>query len=717
MIATFYSFLFLCNQIKLNYQSMNPHYFYLLFICILITNIKQIKANEQDTSKIIKDIKLDEIVIQSFKQQRDLRLEPISATNITGSAIQNRNITNIKEFSSSIPNLYMPDYGSKLTSPVYIRGIGSKINSPSVGLYVDGIPYFEKSVFDFNFSEIAKIEVLRGPQGTLYGRNTMGGIINVYTKSPLRYEGTNIWLSNGNYGYREYSLSHYHQIGEKFGFAISGNYNHTDGYFTNLYTDKKADNMNAGSARIRLEWKPQENLSFGITSTFDRSNQGGYPYAVCDTINHKPSQVNYNDYSFYKRTLSTSGFSVDYIGKGFNINSRTAFQYLSDHQGVDQDFTPQSIYFARQDMKQKMFTEEFNIKSTTINKYKWLFGAFGFWQGINNTVTLDYLSKAYTTRKLYNTPTYGLAFYHQSTIDDLFIPGLSLTLGIRYDYEHASNDYLYYKEDSKNSELKDAFNSHLKFSQVTPKFALQYLFPSSGTIYATVTKGYKTGGFNTSFELEEDRSFKPETSWNYEVGAKHPFIDKRLNAEISLFWIDWRNQQIYQMLATQNGQLLRNAGRSESKGMELSLQGNPMNGLMIQLNYGFTHAKFKDYKDDKKGINYAGNYLPMVPKHTFSIGTDYTISKPLPIIDRVTFSLTYTGTGRIYWKEDNKISQPYYGLLNAKISTTKDFITFAIWAKNITNTTYNSFYFESGGNGLAQKGRPFTIGGNIQLNF
>ncbi|MBR5298492.1 MAG: TonB-dependent receptor [Parabacteroides sp.] len=698
---------------------MNLRYLYLFFIsvCVCFTSPKQIKANEQDTSKIQKNIDLDEIIIQSFKQQRDLRLEPLSVSSITGSAIQNRNITNIKEFSSFIPNLFMPDYGSKLTSPVYIRGIGSKINSPSIGLYVDGIPYFEKSAFDFDFSEIDKIEVLRGPQGTLYGRNTMGGIINVYTKSPLKFEGTNIWLSNGNYGYRDYSLSHYQKIGETIGVAISGNYNHSDGYFTNLYTDKKADKMDAGAARIRLEWAPKKNLSFGLTSSFDYSNQGGYPYAICDTINHEPGDVNYNEYSSYKRTLSTTGVSVNYSGNGYSINSRTAFQYISDHQGVDQDFTPQNIYFARQDMKQKMFSEEITLKSTTKNKYKWMFGSFGFWQGINNTVILDYLSKEYSTRKLYDIPTYGIAFYHQSTIDDLFIQGLSATLGIRYDYEHASNDYNYYKEDIQQCELKESFKNNLKFSQVTPKFALQYLFPSSGTIYTTITKGYKTGGFNTSFELKEDRTFKPETSWNYEIGAKHPFLDKRLNAEISLFWIDWKNQQIYQMLATQNGQLLRNAGHSVSKGLELSLQGNPINGLMIQLNYGFTHATFKDYKDERKGINYDGNYLPMVPKHTFAIGADYTIPKPFPSIDRLILSVNYTGTGRIYWKEDNQISQPYYGLLNTKVSATKDFITFAVWAKNITNTDYNSFYFESGGKGLAQKGRPFTIGGNIQLNF
>lgn len=170
-----------------------------LYTAILLFSSAAMQAENSESDTLnLRQIKLDEVVVQSFKQDKSLRLAPLSATAVTGTAMQNRNITGIKEFSSFIPNLFMPDYGSKLTSPVYIRGIGSKINSPSVGLYVDGIPYFEKSAFDFDFTEIDRIEVLRGPQGTLYGRNTMGGIINVYTKSPLKYQGTNAFISNGN---------------------------------------------------------------------------------------------------------------------------------------------------------------------------------------------------------------------------------------------------------------------------------------------------------------------------------------------------------------------------------------------------------------------------------------------------------------------------------------------------------------------------------------
>lgn len=669
-----------------------------------------------DTS-FMRNVQMNEVVIQSFKQQQDLKVAPVAASTLTGTAIKNRNAMNIKELSGFIPNLFMPDYGSKLTSPVFIRGIGSKINSPSVGLYVDGIPYFEKSAFDFDFSEIARMEVLRGPQGTLYGRNTMGGIINIYTKSPFRYEGTTIGASLGSYMQQNYNLSHYQKVSEKFGFAVSGNYNQTDGFFTNQYTGEKADDSQSGSARLRLEWKPKESFSIGLTSTYDRTKQGGYPYAVCDSLTLRPGEVNYNDYSYYKRSISTTGLSVKWDGKGYSIQNQTAFQYISDHQGVDQDFTPKSIYFARQDMKQKMFSEEFNIKSTINTRYKWLFGVFGFWQGVDNTVPMDYLSKGYTTLKEYDIPTYGVALYHQSTFDDILVKGLSFTMGLRYDYEKASNDYIYHKVTDGKRELMEQFKSDLSFSQLTPKFTLEYIFPSSGLVYASVTKGYKTGGFNTSFEREEDRTFEPETSWNYEIGAKHPFVDKRFSAEFILFWIDWRNQQIYQMLATQNGQLLRNAGKSVSKGVEVSLQGNPMNGLMFQINYGYTHATFKKYEDERKGINYNGNHLPLVPKHTLAVGVDYTIFNPCRLIERLTFSANYTGTGSIYWKEDNRKKQDSYGLLNGKVSASKGIVTLVLWAKNITNTQYNTYYFESGGNGLAQAGRPFTLGGNVQIQF
>ena len=137
-------------------------------------------------------------VISNPKSQINTFEFPASLTTFSSANIERMNIQSLKDFSSLAPNLYIPDYGSRLTSAIYIRGIGSRINSPAVGLNIDNVPYLDKSAFDFDFMDIERVEILRGPQGTLYGRNTMAGLINVYTKSPFDHPGTRVRVGYGN---------------------------------------------------------------------------------------------------------------------------------------------------------------------------------------------------------------------------------------------------------------------------------------------------------------------------------------------------------------------------------------------------------------------------------------------------------------------------------------------------------------------------------------
>lgn len=662
---------------------------------------------------------LDEFVVQSFKQDRNLGLAPVAATALSGTLLQSKNISDIKGITSIVPNFFMPDYGSKLTSPVYIRGVGSKINSPSVGLYVDDMPYFEKSAFDFDLNEIDRIEVLRGPQGTLYGRNTMGGLIKIHTRSPFKYPGTRISVGGGNYETYRVQASHGGSFTPSLAYSVSGTYNHGGGFFTNIHSGKKADGYDNASLRGRIEWHPAEQWRLKLTSVYDFNDQGGYPYAPFNPDNSQYAPVNYDAPGVYRRQMSTSGLSVSYIGSEIVANSQTSFQYLKDHQGIDQDFTPVSEYYACQNQKQHMISEEINIKPVASGKhYDWLFGAFGFWQDIDNTVTLDFLSQQKRSVKYYAQPTYGVALYHQSEFRNLGIRGLTLTAGLRYDLEWSSMNYSGVMQTLDALKQTDAllpFDSKLHFGQLTPKVALQYEFPSSGILYASVVKGYKTGGFNTSFETDEQRTFKPEYSWNYEIGAKHPFFDKRLSAEIALFLIDWRHQQISQPLPSGRGSMLTNAGRSRSTGVEVSLAAQIVNGLMLQTSYGFTHATFIDYKNGEKDFH--GHFLPFVPQHTLSLGGNYSWGYPFKGIDRLVFGLDYNAQGRIYWREDNHVSQPFYGLLNARISAMRGVFSLSLWARNMTNTQYTAFYFESGNKKLAQKGKPFTFGADLQVSF
>jgi outer membrane receptor protein involved in Fe transport len=492
---------------------------------------------------------------------------------------------------------------------------------------------------------------------------------------------------------------------------------HSDGYFTNLFTGKKADNLNTGNGRIRLDWRVKPNLTLSWVNSFDGLDQGGYPYAELDPETRKAGAVNYNDYSSYRRNIFSSGLSLTYIADRFSLNAQTALQYLKDKQAVDQDFTVENIYFAEQLQKQTAVSEEITFKSNTSGLYRWLFGAFAFYQGIDNDIILQYKRDNYSTDKLYHTPTKGISFYHQSVFDNLLIDRLSLTLGIRYDYEKASDKYIAYKDTIDNYRLEtDAFDSRMDFNQLTPKAAIQYSFTPSQIFYVSATKGYKTGGFNTSFEREEDRTFAPEYSWNYEVGSKMKFFQNRLQAEVCLFYIDWKNQQIYQNLPSGKGSMLKNAGRSESKGAEISLQAEPVKGLSLQANGGYTCAKFKEYQRTET-LNYAGNFLPLVPEKTLFLGFNYTVPGFKRWFDRIMLNMNYSGVGPLYWSEDNAISQPYYGQLNGNLMITKGLATFSLWAKNITNEDYFAFYFESMGKQFVQKGKPFTMGVTVSINI
>jgi outer membrane receptor protein involved in Fe transport len=659
-----------------------------------------------------------DVVIEAFKQNNNLSIQPVAATLLTGKEIESLNIVDIKEISSLSPNLFIPDYGSKMTSPVYIRGIGSLRNAPSVGLYVDGVPYFDRSTFDVNIMDIDRIEILRGPQGTLYGRNTMGGIINIFTKSPFKYKGTNVNLTAGNYDNYEAGLSHYGNIDNKFGYAISGNYFHSGGYFDNVTTGKKADPIDALSTRIRLGWRIQPRLMMQLILAYEYSDQDGYPYRVLHADTGIIDDVNYNAHSYYRRNMSTNGLNIEYVTDRFKLSSQSSFQFYDGKQGLDQDFTPMDTYYVDFYQRQQMYSQEFNIKSLkTDSRYDWQFGLFGFYQNYFQTNDTENLTtNAHAIQSALN-PAVGFAVYHQSTINDIITHGLSLVLGIRYDWEKT-------KSTMTGTALAEAgipVKSKASFSQFTPKAAIQYAFSKDGLAYFSAAKGYKTGGFNNTAEKKEDLVFAPEHSWSYELGSKSSFIGNLLFLDFCFFFIDWENQQISQTKTSGKGFIVKNAGKSASRGFELSAQVNPAKSLRFQLSYGYTDAKYKDYRDYNvlTGITatYDDNYLPMVPQNTVSVSGNYIFGINRKWLDNIALNAQYVGAGKIYWTDANDISQHYYGLFNGKISFIKKDFSIDLWSKNIGGKEYVSYYFSTSTQNYVQTGKPFTCGMNINLKF
>ncbi len=684
-----------------------------LLLASLLTYQPKIDKEPQVDTSYVKRIEMEEVTVTGFKQDYG-KASPMSVTSLNNRFLRYNDIRSIKEISALLPNFFMPDYGSKQGAPIFIRGIGSRTNAPSVGLYIDGVPHFERSAFDIDMADVSNMEILRGPQGTLYGRNTIGGLINVYTHSPLDYQNTRIRLSYGSRNDIQATASTHQRIAETLGISLMGNYAHNDGFLTNIYNGEKADKSDNASFRTRLVWKPADAWTANLSLSYDYTRQNGFPYGKYDKATGITHDVNYNGESRYNRNLLTIGFGARYNGKHFSFNSQTAYQYINDRLGVDQDFTPQSILYADTRNKQHMYTQEFTFKSTKERGYHWIIGAFGFHQRINNRTEVSYLSKGFSLPKYYEIPTVGFALYHQSTLD--IWRGLSVSAGVRFDYEHGKDTFHGYRQATGGTpQLDSEFVSKLTFRQLTPKLSLQYRFSDQDIVYTSMTRGYKTGGFNITFTKDEERTFKPEYNWNYEVGAKMSLFGGRVKTEVGAFYIDWRDQQFSQVIPGK-GNLQRNAGHSVSKGVEASVLATPFSGLSVQVNYGYTHVKFLEYQKDEK-TSYAGNYLPLVPRHTLAVHTAYTLYKVGRIFDRLTFSSGLTGAGPFYWNETNTTKQDLYFLLNAKISASKGRFTYEVWGKNLTDTQYLSYQTISGLGDIAQKGKPLAVGVSFICNL
>ena len=254
--------------------------------CLILLSlfiIFQARGIESADTAIRVGSELPELDVVSIKQADNLSKQAISATVLKTEEVNLNNIVSIKTMSDLVPNFFMPSYGSRITSTIYVRGIGARMDHPSVGLNVDNVPYLNKDAYDFDISDISSVVMLRGPQSTLYGRNTMAGVINITTLSPMVFQGWKTFLEVGNGGRVKANIGWYHKFSPKIGLSVSGDYGHLEGFFRNEYNNSKVDKENNFSLRSKFQYNPLTNLKIQNVIAANILRQGGYPYEYVGT--------------------------------------------------------------------------------------------------------------------------------------------------------------------------------------------------------------------------------------------------------------------------------------------------------------------------------------------------------------------------------------------------------------------------------------------------
>ncbi|MFI3283022.1 MAG: TonB-dependent receptor [Rikenellaceae bacterium] len=740
----------------------------IIYILLLFLPLNIIGA-EVESPLLDTLLNVDQVNVTTIKQGLNLRGEAISSTIFNSQDIENQKVSTMKNVSTTVPNFYIPDYGSRITSSIYVRGLGARIDQPVVGLNIDNVPFINKNAFDLEVMDIERMEILRGPQSTLYGRNTMGGVVNIYTLSPFTYQGVRIGAeySTGNtYNVR---ASVYHKFSDRFAASVGAYHSGSDGFHTNLYTDEKCESESSWGGRLKMQYRASERTRIENTLSASTLSQGGYAYMDLST-----NEINYNDPSSYQRIVVNDGLTIHHQGEGWRLSSITGYQYLNDEMTLDQDFSTQSMFTLTQAIQEHSITEDIVFKSERIGKkYNYLLGLFGFYDHKNMQAPvkfkedgINYLiydnvngstgyydnwdDNSFDLNSDFTNHTFGAALYHESSYTS---ERFKFTAGVRVDYEKTILDYHSYMSSGCWGNLTDSLGNITKtfrkdlninlqdtpsqhFFEILPKFSALYKFGEyrQSTLFATVSKGYKAGGYNSqmfsdilqqkvmqifglsmAYSAEDIISYKPEYSWNYEIGTHLESADHKLATDITLFYIDCRDQQLTVFPDDMvTGRLMTNAGHSRSYGVEFSGRVS-VGAFKINGSYGYTNAKFIEYNDGEE--DYAGNYVPYAPQHTLFASVDYSVKVNTKWLKAITLNVNSNGAGAIYWNESNSLSQPLYALLGTEVRFGGENYTLSLWGRNLCDKSYNTFYFESMGNEFVQQARPRTYGVTVNINL
>lgn len=707
---------------------------------------------------------LDEVSVTAIKSSltSSRALGPVSSTVVTSDEIERLGILTMKNVSEIAPNFYIPDYGTRMTSSIYVRGIGARIDQPVVGLNVDNVPFLNKDNYDFDLVDIDRIEVLRGPQSTLYGRNTMGGVVNITTLSPMRWRGLRVMAEAATGTAFRGSVGYYFGVSDRAAMSVNLYGSYLGGYFKNDYSGARADREENFSARWKTQWRPTSDVTLENTAAISLSRQHGYPYAFAET-----GRIAYNDTCFYRRTGLTDGLTVNWhISPRVKLSSITSYQYLDDNMTLDQDFLPLSYFTLTQRRHEWALTQDF-VARGTMEAYSWLGGLFGFWKNTDMSAPVTFKEHGiaelivnhrneanpyypiawnedrFRLNSHFSTPTRGIAVYHRS---ELNLGNLQATLDLRLDHEAVTLNYQswchssYSILDGPGGDVMSVVDLTLdnpgrlskSFTQLLPKLTLSYTLPMpSSMIYASVAKGYKAGGYNTQmfsdvlqqrvmetmgitakYDVDEIVSYDPEKSWNYEIGARLSTLDSRLSGEVSLFYIDCRDQQLTMFPeGTTTGRIMANAGKTRSYGAEVSARWSPGAGLRFQASYGFTSAKFVEFDNGRE--DYSGKRVPYAPQNTFFIGATWI--RQLNRRFELEANVNGHGVGDIYWDEINQFRQPFYMQLGASLTLRARRWSVDLWGENLTDTRFDTFSYVSISNRFFQRGKPVRGGVTFRL--
>lgn len=633
-----------------------------------------------------------DIIITGRKRAERLEDIPESVSVFTSADIQAAGIQSVADFADLTPGVYFSGDWSPSVSTFTIRGVSNNPNADApVAFVVDGVVYGNSYLMGQDLFDIAQIEVLKGPQGTLYGRNSTGGAINIVTRRPTNDWSGHITATIGNGDLYKVRGGIYGPIvKDKIFFGFSGVAQKFDGLIMNEFLNKPVDFRKGGAGRARLLFTPTAELTADFTYT-RMDYHSGSTYWRADNVPPAlglPTGIIQSDY-LTEADLTVNDFSgkIDYATEIGTFTAIANHQKVTIPRTVDIDFLQRSLteVLTSPDTA-KSTTFELRFTSPDDRRFRWSVG--GFYQDqdriraqnvyVNTNPNKDPALKTLVLAQRVPTdqPNQVRSVFGQAEFD--ITPQLELAAGLRYDED---------RREDRIAGLKE------KFTATSPKVTLSYKPGAHSLIYATYSEGFRSGGFNPTAVF--GRVYQPEELRNYEVGFKTRALDGMLNLNGAIYYQDYSNQQFYVFSTAAASQALINAQKSRAKGIEVEARLRPMRGLELVAGVSVVDSKITQFGPFNAfaGLTEAdinGNRLLFTPDHSINLTAQY--GWKIGSLD-ATARTDFVRRGRIYWGFDNVENQAPVNLVDARLGIGGDAWTLTAYAENLFNKGYDTFCF------------------------
>ena len=682
---------------------------------------------------------LNEVTVTAQKREEDPQRVPFSISTLSDNEVQEYRLWNSRDITAIVPNLYAADPGDN-RNVTSIRGITTTSYDPAVATYIDGVNQFGLDTYMSELLDIERIEVLRGPQGTLYGRNAMGGVVNIITKEPENEVGGFAEVSTGNYGLQRYSAAiRVPLLKDKLYAGVAGLFRSQDGFYTNEFDNTSFDQQKVymGNYYLKFQANPRLNFTLNLKHIANR-NSGAFPLVFSPEVAFaNPFFVNQNAIGeMIDKTLNAS-LSAIYSGRLFNFTSQTAYQsnYRYYNEPIDGDFTPIDGVSIVNDYgndwnRVQVQTQEFRFSApaSSASAFQWIAGAYGFHndnpvkQGIHfgeDAAMVGAPFPNFTSISINTGESYGLAFYGQGTYS--LNSKLDVTAGMRYDYEHKEQkirgEFMMDGEEAMVTRTDTA--AEASFKAFSPKAGFTYHITDNNHIYGTYSRGFRAGGIT---QLSSDPSqpplysYDPETSNNYEIGVKNTLWQNRLRLNVAAFYTQVTDAQVPTLILPEAIVITRNAGELKSKGVELELFSTLAKGLEVSYTAGYTDATYTSLKGISEGeeVSLNGNKQLFTPEVTSMLALQYGYglggSQNWELVARGEWHYL----GEQYFDLANQIKQDPYSLFHARAGVSSRRFDVFLWGRNLSDKRYIAYAYDFGATRL---GNPATYGISVRYKM